>query len=869
MFFQPQYESSAVFYEDTEKTQSIGNLKDVVLLDTTNTHADAASLIKTKSFMQKVVENLALQVHEVKEKKFLGEITSTFDRNLRIQARRNIKLEDSLEFSNAYYENEKSKHLYLRILSLKSFEVLDENKSFLAKANIYESVKLPELSFVINKIPESYLNEIIEIEIHPPIGEINKLIKKIKVKKENPPSKLLILKLKDSNPYKCRNVLNSTMQVYQEYLKEENRNILAQQQAYLEKRKQKLQKELYLFLDKQNKYLYSNIKDNGYFTLEDEINTLSKQKEVFEDDLANTDNELNYLYDVGLQKIDEDIVLDESQLEIVANIKRLKNEKETLLLSLQKDLSKPYLINTKNMLEVEMLFNKRNNIDILLAEVNQDIYQKLFNISYKPSVNSFFASNKLFIKNNFSNKLCNVKSSRANSLDLETIKDLFLAFDDKKYQLQTEISKLENYLQKINEKNTEISNISSSLNSQTAKNILNISKKLQDKKNYTIKEIEHLNHAYDLEKKHLILQLQEDLNLKKLDFQMIDKKLFSLKKAKINLISEEINFLFDKLNNFLMLKAEKLSDKKNCLEKKLKAININLQKLVSKVDLEKKIRMKIDTIKNNIDVLEKLLESKKLSYHLKVVNSKPIDFALAAITYNDFPLFRYSFLFAIFAIFLFFIIYFYASALKGFALSKEVIKDLSFDYFGLFSFEGDGDIKEADKLLSNDLECLRKIITSIDEVSHRVVTLIGSKGLNYVHHLASLYAIAEKKVLVIETKSKTDANGGLFSFLENHHYKKIPITKMEKYDLLPAGEEKYFSFELLKTSKFLQILQEIKIKYDLILIYADAKPNSAQAKIFTEFSDKIILTFKDDKKEDIKDFVNWAQDKKQLGFVSY
>ena len=67
----------------------------------------------------------------------------------------------------------------------------------------------------------------------------------------------------------------------------------------------------------------------------------------------------------------------------------------------------------------------------------------------------------------------------------------------------------------------------------------------------------------------------------------------------------------------------------------------------------------------------------------------------------------------------------------------------------------------------------------------------------------------------------------------------------------------------------MQIIKQIKTKYDLILINSNASVNSAKARVCLDFSDKIILTFKEETFEDIKIFVNWAKEKNKLCFVTY
>lgn len=287
---------------------------------------------------------------------------------------------------------------------------------------------------------------------------------------------------------------------------------------------------------------------------------------------------------------------------------------------------------------------------------------------------------------------------------------------------------------------------------------------------------------------------------------------------------------------------------------------------VAKLGLEKKINLKSETTRNMIDSLSKLIESKNLDFNLKKINSKPIDLAIEPLYPNSLHLFRNSSMLGLVGVFIFLVITLYIAAIKGFSLSIESIKSLGFEYCGKLSFKCSG--IEVEELKKDDLECLRKIIATIDERRQKIITAICAKGPNFIHYLAALLAIVGKKILVIETKSDINEKNGLFPFLENS-LKKLPIQKLQAYDFLPSGDNKYFAFELLKSRDFLQILEDIKSEYDLILIYSDANINLAEARIYIEFSDKIILTFKEEIFDDIKVFVDWAKRKTKLSFITY
>ena len=219
----------------------------------------------------------------------------------------------------------------------------------------------------------------------------------------------------------------------------------------------------------------------------------------------------------------------------------------------------------------------------------------------------------------------------------------------------------------------------------------------------------------------------------------------------------------------------------------------------------------------------------------------------------------YSIIAFVLALVIAFLIYLYLSIIKGFNLSVDTLKDFNFDYAGKISFSCNS--LEIEEINKSDLETLRKMIVSIKE--HKVVTSISSKGPNYIHYLAALLAIIGKKVIVIETASKSDEKNGLFSYLERKT-KNLPIETLQAYDFIPAGTKKYFSFELLNSEDFSYMIEDLKNQYDAILIYSDASVNSAESRIYLKLSDKIILTIKDEKLDDLKLFME-----KHNSFVTY
>ncbi|NGX44125.1 MAG: hypothetical protein K1060chlam3_00288 [Candidatus Anoxychlamydiales bacterium] len=859
-----KYSAEACFFEDVEnaKTKTIGSLKDIVLSDTNIVSSDASSFFKSKSLAKKVVKKLSLQISVEPDLNVFQRKCKIALKNLHFECRKKVEDTQDITYENIYFKKTKPKFYYLKISDDSFFEVLDLNKKMLCKSQVLEEVRLKDLSFTIKKIPKVFFNKTLKIRVDPIEEAIQKILKDIEVIKDKLAPNYLTIKTQNENRYLAPKILNSLMDLYLEHLKKEQKKIVQDQLTYLEKRKGSLEEDLFTFYEHLEKYLETNIKDKGFVSLDTEIATLLRKRETYQTNLNNYLEELKYLKSVDLSKIEKINFLDEKFIKLTDDIKRLKNRKKEVLISIRKDdfdLKKT----GKKVVDVEKTLLPKSSIDQLITEVdknrifNSDSNSSLKNINFESSINDFVDITRI--------KQKEIDNNTLNLMDLCDAKAQIKEISKKKDDTFLEISQIE-HISKNVDKDSFQSSIANFLPEHLTKNINEIAKKLDDSKNYTIKEIESLKEEYNLEKKIIKSYLLDSLNLKNMNLKILDQKLTLSKKIQLKLLNQEISFLSTKARGYIFEKVQKIKDGKELLENKLIDLKKDMQNIVQKLAIEKKINLKSEMTKNMVESLSKLIESKNLDNNLKKNYSKVIDLAPIPDKNITIHLFRNSIILAILAFFITFIVSIYIRAIKGFPISFEVIKSLNFDFFGKISFKCNG--IDVDQLKRKDLESLRQIISSIDVKKQKIIAALCSKGPNYVHYLAALLALSKKKILVIETKSEIEEKNGLFPYLEQD-IKKLPIQKLQAYDYIASGNQKYFAFELLKSLDFIQMIDNIKDKYDLILIYSNAKLNSAEAKIYLDFSDKIILSVKEETLDDLKPFLSWAKEKKKLCFGTY
>lgn len=857
-----QYEGKAVFFEDIQRNQTIGNLKDIVLSENISHSSDAFSFFKTFELNKKLAERLGLQISIVDERSAFNFFFERISKNLKLHFKSKIYDEETLEFTDVFYGGEISSFYFLKFLDQRNFEIFDSNGKFLIRKSPREPVKTKDFCFTLAKIPEKFSGQAVKIKIDPSGRAVIFLLKSIEVKKDKTSPNILILKIRHKDRLCSANILNTLMNMYHNHLADESSACAKDQINYLEKRKSDLEKDLFSLMKENEMLINMNVEAKGFCKLDDEIKNLLNKRENYQRSLEQTNKDLGDLKKIDLTNPDKNILLDENIIKIIDEIKKHEEKKQALLISVDRDIKankNPCFEN--GIFYMDSVKNNNDNLESPFDKKDGDLIagsceaSKNGAFSLMPEKKDSLDAGLSLKDEKFYKKIY--------MLDPRSAENLYLQLEKSKDDLNLEIAQLRHILNRINLKDFQFSSIAFFVSFDLIKNIIEIQKKINDGQNYSAKEMEVLTQEYETEKKRVIEHLLELLNFKNLNLEIINQKLFSLKKTLINLLAEEISFLTKKIKDLVSKSVyEKTNEKKN-LEQNLFDAKMNLRELVNKVFQENKLNMQSERIKSMIDSICKLIESKKLDLNLKKINSRPIDLAFGAIVMA--PIFRNALIVAFLSVFIYLLICLYMAILKGMPISAEAVRSLSFDYCGEISKKCAGfDVKD---LKSQDLESLRKIISAIDEFKHKIITCICFNGPNYIHYLAALLSIIGKKILVIETKSDTKEKEGLFSFLRDGI--KLPIQKIQAYDFVPSGEKDYFSFELLRSFKFIEKLQQIKSKYDLILTYSDAKIDSAEARIYLDFSDKVVLSVKNETLEDIKPFIDWAKEKNKLSFVTY
>lgn len=459
-------------------------------------------------------------------------------------------------------------------------------------------------------------------------------------------------------------------------------------------------------------------------------------------------------------------------------------------------------------------------------------------------------------------------------INLEIIKNLYHMTYEHVNDLEVSIKELSYALKKIEDPNVDLSIFESILkdrvSSAISMRVSDLIKKIQDDKNRSLKEIQILKNELGLEKELLKKHIIETMNLKKINLDHLKEKIKFLQYTTLDLNNREISLLDNQLQDYLKEKKEGLVLEKESINKYLKNLQKDMQSIPKQWKLEKELNFKTEMGLKMMQAITQLIETKTISSHLNKVESKILDYPVLPVSPMPSHVFLYAIIAAFVGCFFSYCYYFFITMLKGFPLSLETLLSLGKIVCGKLSFYCDG--PNVEYVHDSDLESLRKIQDFIDlKQSKKIVSLLENCGPDYSFSLAQLYVKKSKKVIIVSCDfniiASNDEIPGLLQYLEGD--KDICIRKGNGCDYITSGGSSRFGLELMMTGKFSHLLEELKDKYDAVLLVTRADLSYAESRFFTKISDNMIVTISEEPINIVRPFMKaFKSREKSISFVT-
>ncbi len=469
-------------------------------------------------------------------------------------------------------------------------------------------------------------------------------------------------------------------------------------------------------------------------------------------------------------------------------------------------------------------------------------------------------------------------SGEYQGVSLELATNLYLEYSRQVVELEGKIRQMLFFIHQMENPDFEITSLSAGLtdpvSSEMIRKASTLVLNLKDQNNQSAREQERIKTELQLQRTFLTMHLQQSVDLMELNKKLLDERIFALQNVSLELINQRVSLLDKNLQDYVQSRLHDLHQQRELMKKHLKSIYDEMAALPKKWMAEKLIDQELSTNRLIVEEIAKLVETKNISHNLEVMQSAPVDVALAPVH----PVTPRIF-------FLGFLGFMFGGVLgSGLAISKTIRRGIeaSLDNLKLMGYHVSGKLipplyeKGSQQLRSDNLETLRRLQAYVDtpllaeKSQAQFLLLLEGKGPHYAPDIADLFLKRGRRVLTIDLdfkQSQAEMTPGLLQYLQGE-IKQPPIQKDEHGDKISAGGASPFVMELMSSAAFQALLEQLKPNYDWILIASRAFPCSAEAEGLAPLFPFIGVTLQSEKIEELNFYYQLVeQGSHKLSFI--
>lgn len=423
-------------------------------------------------------------------------------------------------------------------------------------------------------------------------------------------------------------------------------------------------------------------------------------------------------------------------------------------------------------------------------------------------------------------------------LNLETAKELYIDYNKQLNLLEGDILQQRFILDQIKDPEFEISSLSTVLHDSVSNEMISKASSLllslRDQRNRSAKDQERLKNELDIKKGFLAVHLKQTLQLLELRQKLLQEKIQALLNITLGLIKQE----------------------RTVIEQHQVGLQQEMAKLPKKWVSEKLIDQQMEMNKRMVEEITKLVETKNITSNLELIQSAPIDKALAPLK----PRSPYVLLLTVLGAFIGAVISLCFSMVhsirRGVAVTEDNLRIAGQTVLGTLSKQYQTGMNHP--CTDGDLALFRRITLFLDGDSskygfsypERDALLVIGRAPDYSHDIAALLAKKGLRVLLLplsfDSVSSSQEQEGLLPYLEG----RAPSPKIEKmndYDIMPSAGISRYANEYIGSRRFADLLFELRQKYDWVIATTNAEPNSAEAEHLIHLFSCSVITITDQK----------------------
>lgn len=657
------------------------------LLSGTNTNDNnAIALMNSRTIREKLAKTLHLQVNiEGSEDSFY--FFKNIWQNIVAETKQFIyphylSLKDNhsnILITNSKYLGEVPKVINLYFTSEDEFEIQGQEEPIIGKLG--SAVITEDFEFTLTHQNNKNLKDKTFTITFLPLSLTAKNISEhLTIEPDRLDKNLLNIKFKNKDRHVAASAVNSLMDIYKDFLRNEQNHIIYHQIQYLEKRQDEISHKLKLSMENHVLKISDDIKNIGFPNTNLAMEFLTESQNNLQKKLLDIEFELKRLYmtqEAGYAYYDTYSLPGDPAVinRMLTEMRDLKQQSDWLNLSLQDhkviDADALHKLLTEQLLALKTNRDYRDEAKKLLDELkNGHFLNKPFKIILddqylaKLWISKIHDASKTFGKDSEEVKICKSQfcsylnhlihhfdvhegaiqermvHSQSDSndflgIDLKTSQSLFITYTHKLNEIESQILQNQFIIDEMDKDDFELSSLSTILNDHISLDVSTkatlLAMNLKDSSNRSLKEQERIKEDLDLQKRFLSTHLKNSNQLLRLNEDLMKYKVKSLQSVTLSLAGQQISLLENNLSEYIESRILNLKAESEIIEQHKTALMEQMSALPSKWVSEKLINLQMEMNQKMVEEVSKLVETKNIGSNLEMIQSTVIDHAVAPI----------------------------------------------------------------------------------------------------------------------------------------------------------------------------------------------------------------------------------------------
>lgn len=790
-----EYEVEATFRDRGKRDSGVETGGLAMFLKGATVESEASTLMSSKRLLQRAAKQHDLQAVLAENRIQFRPLSNVRDHMITEYAYLSGKKRPLLPLkavpvhvSAVDYDNEVPTVLEIWFTTHERYSVIGSDGATLGEGHVGEPFATEAFQFTVHGRPGTAKS--FTLELRPLTSVAEQIQKTLVVEADRDDLRLVRLTYSHPNRHTAAAVLNTVMELYTNYLREEHQRVTEEQMTYLQRRQERMAGELATIMQEYADTLSSELSEMGFPSSEKAMEFLASSMKEYKQRLLTNDLEM----------------------------KRLESREGIAYYDRYQSAGDPQVIN-ELLREIRTLKQRADTIRLGLGDASTEGTQPEFE-----------------------------------GIDLRMADELYLAYSKELNDVEANILQQRFIVDQIGKKGFEISSLSGILEDSVSKQMIgkvsDLSLKLRDRENRTEREIIRMQEELALQEQFLTAHIGQTIHLLNVHRERLQTKIQSLQQTALMLTQRKVSILEKHLAEYMETRLANFYQEKTIIEQHQRELKQEVAMLPQKWVSEKLVDQRVEMNKRMAEEITRLVEMKNISNNLEVVESAPIDYAVAPIHPRSPKTLLFALLGALIG----------GMAMVSYVIVQGVKRGIPAmeESLTLAGQEVAGPLSTTLTAppLDHDLETIRRVMdrarsAQSESAFGRSIALVIGDNADYTTLLSTLCKKRGESVIILPlTFDRHEEGDGLLQYLEGA-IKEPPIIKEELSDRIASGGASRYGHELLAKRAFTELLEKLTDHYDCVIGVSRAAPASIEAAALVQRFDHVAVTITDETLEEL------------------